>query len=147
MQWEVARELRTATRDALERADVPLAGQRDLMATHRAGIGAGAPPTPHGTPTTTPSPTATRDAASSERGTGPAADPVATTGEPLGGQSGRQAQSSRGSPAWTVSPSPTSTVSASGSAWSATTGQTVCSPAAETSTGDHVTRRSPARTV
>ena len=38
MQWEVARELRTATRDALERADVPLAGQRDLMATHRAAI-------------------------------------------------------------------------------------------------------------
>ena len=36
MQWEVARELRTATRDELERADVPLAGQRDLMATHRA---------------------------------------------------------------------------------------------------------------
>ncbi|WP_456788690.1 mechanosensitive ion channel family protein [Cellulomonas sp. P5_C5] len=38
MQWEVARELRTATREALERADVPLAGQRDLMATHRAAI-------------------------------------------------------------------------------------------------------------
>jgi small conductance mechanosensitive channel len=38
MQWEVARELRTATRDALERADVPLAGQRDLMATHRAAV-------------------------------------------------------------------------------------------------------------
>ena len=36
MQWEVARELRIATRDVLERADVPLAGQRDLMATHRA---------------------------------------------------------------------------------------------------------------
>jgi small conductance mechanosensitive channel len=35
MQWEVARALRTATRDALERADVPLAGQRDLLATHR----------------------------------------------------------------------------------------------------------------
>jgi small conductance mechanosensitive channel len=38
MQWEVARELRTATREALERADVPLAGQRDLMATHRAAL-------------------------------------------------------------------------------------------------------------
>ena len=38
MQWEVARELRTATREALERADVPLAGQRDLMATHRAAV-------------------------------------------------------------------------------------------------------------
>ena len=38
MQWEVARELRTATRDELERADVPLAGQRDLMATHRAAV-------------------------------------------------------------------------------------------------------------
>ena len=38
MQWEVARELRTATRDELERADVPLAGQRDLMATHRAAL-------------------------------------------------------------------------------------------------------------
>ncbi|MET0788339.1 MAG: mechanosensitive ion channel family protein [Cellulomonas sp.] len=36
MQWEVARELRIATRDVLERADVPLAGQRELMATHRA---------------------------------------------------------------------------------------------------------------
>jgi small conductance mechanosensitive channel len=39
MQWEVARALRTATRDVLERADVPLAGQRDLMATHRAATG------------------------------------------------------------------------------------------------------------
>ncbi|GEK20863.1 mechanosensitive ion channel family protein [Cellulomonas xylanilytica] len=38
MQWEVARELRTATREVLERADVPLAGQRDLMATHRAAL-------------------------------------------------------------------------------------------------------------
>ncbi|MDQ0374167.1 mechanosensitive ion channel family protein [Cellulomonas humilata] len=38
MQWEVARELRTATREALERAHVPLAGQRDLMATHRAAF-------------------------------------------------------------------------------------------------------------
>lgn len=40
MQWEVARELRIATRDVLERADVPLAGQRELMATHRAAGGA-----------------------------------------------------------------------------------------------------------
>lgn len=39
MQWEVARQLRIATRDALEKADVPLAGQRDLMATHRASFG------------------------------------------------------------------------------------------------------------
>lgn len=47
MQWEVARELRTATRDVLERADVPLAGQRDLMATHRAaGIAADDEPEP-----------------------------------------------------------------------------------------------------
>ncbi|MEZ0449137.1 mechanosensitive ion channel family protein [Cellulomonas sp. ICMP 17802] len=36
MQWQVARELRIAARAALERADVPLAGQRDLLATHRA---------------------------------------------------------------------------------------------------------------
>ena len=50
MQWEVARALRTATRDALERADVPLAGQRDLMATHRAAAGAAAPHDPHDTP-------------------------------------------------------------------------------------------------
>ncbi|WP_421733141.1 mechanosensitive ion channel family protein [Cellulomonas sp.] len=40
MQWQVARELRIAARDALDRADVPLAGQRDLMATHRAALGA-----------------------------------------------------------------------------------------------------------
>ncbi|WP_051274548.1 mechanosensitive ion channel family protein [Cellulomonas sp. URHD0024] len=37
-QWEVARELRIATRQALEQAHVPLAGQRDLMATHRAAV-------------------------------------------------------------------------------------------------------------
>lgn len=35
-QWEVARALRVAARAALDAADVPLAGQRDLMATHRA---------------------------------------------------------------------------------------------------------------
>lgn len=34
-QWAVARALRTAVRDALEEADVPLAGQRDLLAAHR----------------------------------------------------------------------------------------------------------------
>ncbi|WP_255596166.1 mechanosensitive ion channel family protein [Cellulomonas sp. C5510] len=34
-QWAVARALRTAVRDALEDADVPLAGQRDLLAAHR----------------------------------------------------------------------------------------------------------------
>ena len=38
MQWEVARELRIAARRMLEQADVPLAGQRDLMATHRATV-------------------------------------------------------------------------------------------------------------
>ncbi|AEE45530.1 mechanosensitive ion channel family protein [Cellulomonas fimi] len=37
MQWDVARALRTATRDVLERADVPLAGQRDLLRAHRDG--------------------------------------------------------------------------------------------------------------
>jgi small conductance mechanosensitive channel len=36
MQWEVARALRVAARDELERAGVPLAGQRDLLAAHRA---------------------------------------------------------------------------------------------------------------
>jgi len=36
MQWEVARALRVAARDALERAGVPLAGQRDLLAAHLA---------------------------------------------------------------------------------------------------------------
>ncbi|GCD20712.1 mechanosensitive ion channel domain-containing protein [Cellulomonas algicola] len=35
MQWDVARALRTATRDVLERAGVPLAGQRDLLKAHR----------------------------------------------------------------------------------------------------------------
>lgn len=35
MQWDVARALRTATRDVLERAAVPLAGQRDLLKAHR----------------------------------------------------------------------------------------------------------------
>ena len=35
MQWDVARRLRTEVRDVLERADVPLAGQRDLLAAHR----------------------------------------------------------------------------------------------------------------
>ena len=53
MQWEVARELRTATRDALERADVPLAGQRDLMALHRGGSAPepeSNPRDPHDTP-------------------------------------------------------------------------------------------------
>ncbi|WP_315098704.1 mechanosensitive ion channel family protein [uncultured Cellulomonas sp.] len=49
MQWEVARSLRTATRDELERAQVPLAGQRDLMATHRAAA-APEPRDPHDTP-------------------------------------------------------------------------------------------------
>ena len=39
-QWEVARELRIATREVLEAANVPLAGQRDLMATHRANVAA-----------------------------------------------------------------------------------------------------------
>ncbi len=34
-QWEVARALRVAVRNALERADIPLAGQRDLLAQHR----------------------------------------------------------------------------------------------------------------
>jgi len=37
-QWEIARELRIATRQVLEQANVPLAGQRDLMATHRAAV-------------------------------------------------------------------------------------------------------------
>ncbi|GCE76519.1 mechanosensitive ion channel family protein [Cellulomonas biazotea] len=53
MQWDVARALRTATRAALERADVPLAGQRDLLKAHReaeAGIVAAAAPQ-EGTPT------------------------------------------------------------------------------------------------
>ncbi|QHT55296.1 mechanosensitive ion channel family protein [Cellulomonas sp. H30R-01] len=46
MQWDVARALRTATRDVLERAAVPLAGQRDLLKAHRdelAGIEPSAP--------------------------------------------------------------------------------------------------------
>jgi small-conductance mechanosensitive channel len=51
MQWEVARELRIATRDVLERADVPLAGQRDLMAAHRTAARADATPRdPRSTP-------------------------------------------------------------------------------------------------
>lgn len=52
LQWEVARELRIAARDVLERADVPLAGQRDLMATHRAqvGVDGATPRDPRNTP-------------------------------------------------------------------------------------------------
>ncbi|WP_421740612.1 mechanosensitive ion channel family protein [Cellulomonas sp.] len=83
MQWEVARSLRTATRDALERADVPLAGQRDLMATHRAGT-APEPHDPHDTPIDDA--LAERDARTAASGAGeeprPAAEPVATTEEP-----------------------------------------------------------------
>ncbi|MGY4645916.1 mechanosensitive ion channel family protein [Cellulomonas sp. URHB0016] len=40
MQWEVARALRVAARDELEKAGVPLAGQRDLLAAHRAAVAA-----------------------------------------------------------------------------------------------------------
>ena len=39
-QWDVARALRAAARSALERAGIPLAGQRDLLATHRAELAA-----------------------------------------------------------------------------------------------------------
>ena len=35
MQWDVARELRVAVRDVLTRADIPLGGQRDLLAAER----------------------------------------------------------------------------------------------------------------
>ncbi|PVU83923.1 mechanosensitive ion channel protein MscS [Cellulomonas sp. WB94] len=35
MQWDVARELRVAVRDALTRAGIPLGGQRDLLAAER----------------------------------------------------------------------------------------------------------------
>ena len=135
MQWEVARELRTATRDALERADVPLAGQRDLMATHRAGIA------PERLTRTGPATTRPRraDARTLRRSAARSRAPPRTRWRRRGAApapSGRQAQSSSGSPAWTVSPSATSMVSASGSAWSATTGQMVCQPG-----GGHVDRR------
>lgn len=43
-QWVVARALRTAVREALEAADVPLAGQRDALAAHRARVAAVAAP-------------------------------------------------------------------------------------------------------
>lgn len=54
-QWDVARALRTAARAELERAGIPLAGQRDLLATHRAELAAresarGDEPTPSTTP-------------------------------------------------------------------------------------------------
>jgi small conductance mechanosensitive channel len=39
-QWAVARALRTAVRDALEAADVPLAGQRDALVAHRERLAA-----------------------------------------------------------------------------------------------------------
>ncbi|MDM7855957.1 mechanosensitive ion channel family protein [Cellulomonas alba] len=42
-QWDVARALRTAARAELERAGIPLAGQRDLLAAHRADLAARAP--------------------------------------------------------------------------------------------------------
>ncbi|WP_448061212.1 mechanosensitive ion channel family protein [Cellulomonas hominis] len=44
MQWEVARELRTAVRQALEEAGIPLAGQRDLLAQHLESRAAAAGP-------------------------------------------------------------------------------------------------------
>ncbi len=53
MQWEVARELRTASRAVLEQAAVPLAGQRDLLAAHRATLATEPEPDahdPHDTP-------------------------------------------------------------------------------------------------
>ena len=55
------------------------------------------------------------------------------------GRASAQAQSSSGSPAWTAAPSGTSTVSAAGSACSATTGQIGRQPAGSTSSGDQVT--------
>lgn len=45
MQWDVARALRTATRDVLERAGIPLAGQRDLLKAHQEAL-AGVEPSP-----------------------------------------------------------------------------------------------------
>jgi len=44
MQWEVARALRVAARAELERAGVPLAGQRDLLAAHQAAQATGTTP-------------------------------------------------------------------------------------------------------
>ncbi|GIG38334.1 mechanosensitive ion channel family protein [Cellulomonas phragmiteti] len=41
MQWEVARHLRVAVRRTLERAGVPLAGQRDALTAHRERTGGG----------------------------------------------------------------------------------------------------------
>lgn len=51
MQWEVARQLRVAVRRRLEEADIPLGGQRDLLAQHRAE-GAPVATTSPGGPTT-----------------------------------------------------------------------------------------------
>ena len=89
-QWEVARELRIAARRALEQAHVPLAGQRDLMATHRAAVAERTRARdPHDTPLDD-----MVDRARRTRG-------VLVRRR----RSEAQAQSSRGSPAWTVSPS------------------------------------------
>ena len=43
-QWEVARALRVETRRVLEEAGVPLSGQRDALAAHRAALAADARP-------------------------------------------------------------------------------------------------------
>lgn len=45
-QWEVARALRVAVRGALERAGIPLAGQRELLAQHREQAAAAAVSSP-----------------------------------------------------------------------------------------------------
>jgi small conductance mechanosensitive channel len=45
-QWAVARALRTAVREALEAADIPLAGQREALEAHRARVSATDEPAP-----------------------------------------------------------------------------------------------------
>ncbi len=62
MQWEVARHLRVAVRDVLERAGVPLAGQRDALVAHQERIAAGTAGPDDGDPTEVGTADATTDA-------------------------------------------------------------------------------------
>ncbi|MFS0704853.1 mechanosensitive ion channel family protein [Cellulomonas sp. 179-A 9B4 NHS] len=71
--WEVGRHLRASVRRRLAEAGIPLGGQRDLLAAHRAEAGGGAAPAGDAAAPGTAAP----DAASQPEGERPAADPAA----------------------------------------------------------------------
>jgi len=66
MQWEVARHLRVAVRQALEAAGVPLAGQRDAFAAHQERTGKVAPTSGPGASDADPDGDADTDATDAE---------------------------------------------------------------------------------